>query len=170
MRGAKYPFVYTYTDAPVLHKRGCRIGCHSYNSSITDTAESFDNRPRRTSSIPSRQGAAEGMQDRLQIDTKLVRGSREGHFANKPNSNHSCFIHFHVFSGSRQNVQPQRTPDGPQQTHRSCASVPTAPSRCTTRIPPLTRPKIVCLLSRYGVGASVMKNCDPKNGSVTRTN
>ena len=42
--------------------------------------------------------------------------------------------------------------------YRSCASTATAPSRCTTRIPELTRPKIVCLLSRYGVGPNVMKN------------
>lgn len=46
-------------------------------------------------------------------------------------------------------------------TYRSCASTATAPSLWTTRIPEFTRPKIVCLLSRYGVGASVRKNCDP---------
>ena len=40
----------------------------------------------------------------------------------------------------------------------SLPSVATAPNRCTTFIPPPTRPNIVCLLSRKGVGASVMKN------------
>lgn len=47
-------------------------------------------------------------------------------------------------------------------TDRSWASTPTAPKRCKTRIPELTRPNIVCLLSKYGVGASVRKNCEPK--------
>ena len=47
-------------------------------------------------------------------------------------------------------------------TDRSWASTPTAPKRCKTRIPALTRPNIVCLLSKYGVGASVRKNCEPK--------
>lgn len=47
-------------------------------------------------------------------------------------------------------------------TDRSCASTPTAPKRCKTRIPELTRPNIVCLLSKNGVGASVIKNCEPK--------
>ena len=46
-------------------------------------------------------------------------------------------------------------------THRSLPSVPTTPSRCTTFIPFETRPKIVCLPSRNGVGASVMKNWLP---------
>ena len=46
-------------------------------------------------------------------------------------------------------------------TDRSWASTPTAPKRCKTRIPELTRPNIVCLLSKYGVGASVRKNCEP---------
>jgi hypothetical protein len=43
-------------------------------------------------------------------------------------------------------------------THRSFPSVPTTPSRWMTFIPFETRPKIVCLPSRKGVGASVMKN------------
>lgn len=46
-------------------------------------------------------------------------------------------------------------------TGLSCASVLTNPICLTTLIPSLTRPKIVCLPSRWGVGASVMKNCDP---------
>jgi hypothetical protein len=46
-------------------------------------------------------------------------------------------------------------------THRSFPSVPTTPSRWTTFIPFETRPKIVCLPSRKGVGASVMKNWLP---------
>ena len=44
---------------------------------------------------------------------------------------------------------------------RSCASVATAPILLTTSIPAQTRPKIVCLPSRNGAGASVMKNWDP---------
>src|SRR6266566_1847602 len=47
-------------------------------------------------------------------------------------------------------------------TDRSCASTPTAPKRCKTRIPEPTRPKIVCLLSKNGVGPSVIKNCEPR--------
>ena len=34
-------------------------------------------------------------------------------------------------------------------------------------MPELTRPKIVCLLSRYGVGARVKKNCDPGGTPIT---
>lgn len=41
---------------------------------------------------------------------------------------------------------------------RSPASVCTLPNRLITSIPLLTRPKMVCLPSRCGVGASVMKN------------
>ena len=40
----------------------------------------------------------------------------------------------------------------------SCAPVLTKPSFFTTVIPEHTRPKIVCLPSNHGVGASVMKN------------
>lgn len=42
---------------------------------------------------------------------------------------------------------------------RSRASVCTFPSLLTTPMPEQTRPKIVCLPSSHGVGASVMKNC-----------
>lgn len=42
---------------------------------------------------------------------------------------------------------------------RSCASVCTFPNRLTTLMPEVTRPKIVCLPSSQGVGASVIKNC-----------
>ena len=51
-------------------------------------------------------------------------------------------------------------------THLSCASVATAPRRCKTLIPELTLPKMVCLLSRYGVGARVKKNCEPRRSIV----
>jgi hypothetical protein len=55
-------------------------------------------------------------------------------------------------------------------TDRSCASTPTAPKRCKTRIPELTRPNIVCLLSKNGVGPSVIKNCEPRRAEqkITR--
>lgn len=39
--------------------------------------------------------------------------------------------------------------------------VGTLPSLCTVDMPSLTRPKIVCLPSNQGVGASEIKNCDP---------
>jgi hypothetical protein len=55
---------------------------------------------------------------------------------------------------------------GENKAYRSCASTATDPRRCTTRIPELTRPNMVCLLSRYGVGPSVMKNWDPVRGST----
>lgn len=44
----------------------------------------------------------------------------------------------------------------------------TAPRRCSTLIPELTRPNMVCLLSRYGVGASVRKNWEPRTASATK--
>ena len=37
----------------------------------------------------------------------------------------------------------------------------TFPIASTTSIPPVTRPKIACLPSSHGVGASVTKNCEP---------
>jgi hypothetical protein len=46
-------------------------------------------------------------------------------------------------------------------TGRSCASVLTNPICLTILIPSFTRPKIVCLPSKWGVGARVMKNCEP---------
>lgn len=61
--------------------------------------------------------------------------------------------------GGRDKGQEEKCEGG---TDRSWASTPTAPKRCKTRIPELTRPNIVCLLSKYGVGASVRKNCEPK--------
>lgn len=159
-------------DAPLPQNHGCRPGQNSYHSSITDTAEWFiiDTAELRPYRVGRRREKGYRKGSRLTQRPCGVVAEGTGYSRTKPNSNRSRFIDLHVFSGTRQNLQPQRTPDGPRQTHRSCASVPTAPSRCTTRIPALTRPKIVCLLSRYGVGASVMKNCDPKKGSVTRTN
>lgn len=53
---------------------------------------------------------------------------------------------------------------GQMREKDSCLSLPsvaTAPNLCTTRMPELTRPKMVCLLSRKGVGARVMKNWEP---------
>ena len=44
---------------------------------------------------------------------------------------------------------------------RSLASVCTLPRRLTTPMPAHTRPKMVCLPSRNGVGARVMKNWEP---------
>lgn len=44
---------------------------------------------------------------------------------------------------------------------RFSAPVLTKPIFCTTRMPLLTLPKMVCLPSNHGVGASVMKNCEP---------
>lgn len=46
-------------------------------------------------------------------------------------------------------------------TGLSSAPVGTSPMRFTIAMPFLTRPKMVCLPSSHGVGASVMKNCDP---------
>ena len=43
---------------------------------------------------------------------------------------------------------------------RSVASVCTLPILFTVCMPEYTRPKMVCLLSSHGVGASVMKNCE----------
>ena len=47
---------------------------------------------------------------------------------------------------------------------RSLASVVTLPSRFTVSIPAHTRPKMVCLPSREGQGARVMKNLGRKGG------
>lgn len=49
-------------------------------------------------------------------------------------------------------------------THLSFPSVRTAANRCTVFMPVETRPKIVCLPSRKGVGARVMKNWEPGEG------
>lgn len=43
----------------------------------------------------------------------------------------------------------------------SSAPVLTKPSFFTVLSPLFTRPKMVCFPSNHGVGASVMKNCDP---------
>lgn len=43
-------------------------------------------------------------------------------------------------------------------THLSFPSVRTAAKRCSVGIPLCTRPKMVCLPSRNGVGARVRKN------------
>ena len=43
----------------------------------------------------------------------------------------------------------------------SFAPVGTAPMRLTASMPALTLPKMVCFPSSHGVGASVMKNCEP---------
>lgn len=43
---------------------------------------------------------------------------------------------------------------------RSAASVWTLPSCFTTPMPLQTRPKMVCFPSRWGWGASVIKNCN----------
>lgn len=53
---------------------------------------------------------------------------------------------------------------------RSLASVDTLPMRSTVPMPAATRPKMVCLPSRWGVGASVMKNCEPAMHSEGRCN
>jgi hypothetical protein len=52
-------------------------------------------------------------------------------------------------------------------TGLSFASTATELSRSTTRIPSLTRPKMVCFLSRCGVGARVMKNWSPCHVDVS---
>ena len=46
-------------------------------------------------------------------------------------------------------------------TGRSLASVRATPIRFTTFMPDEMRPKTVCFPSRKGVGANVMKNCEP---------
>ncbi len=51
-------------------------------------------------------------------------------------------------------------------TDRSFASTLTAASLCTVFIPLDTRPKMVCLPSRKGVGARVIKNWDPASDRV----
>lgn len=55
------------------------------------------------------------MQDRLQIDTASVRGSGGEDMRERPNSNRPRFKDLHVFSGTRQNVQPHPTPDRPRK-------------------------------------------------------
>ena len=49
---------------------------------------------------------------------------------------------------------------------RSALSVCTLPNRLTTSIPAHTRPKMVCFPSRWGVGASVTKNCRGRGGQA----
>lgn len=62
-------------------------------------------------------------------------------------SYHPGFVDLDVFP--RTATHEQRATWGCSvATYRSCASVATAPKRCSTRMPELTRPKMVCLLSR----------------------
>jgi hypothetical protein len=80
-----------------------------------------------------------------------------------PSSSRSSFVDLNFFTWPVLiTIQRRRTAMPSAYTYRSCTSTPTAPRRCKTRIPELTRPNIVCLLSRNGVGARVMKNCEPR--------
>jgi len=93
-----------------------------------------------------------------------IRQNRGGAICHRDWSDNSCFVNFNIFSGSE--IVTTVTVSHPRsstqtQTNRSCTSTATAPRRWTTRMPELTRPKMVCLLSKYGVGPSVKKNCEP---------
>ena len=78
-------------------------------------------------------------------------------------------VDLHIFlrsNGKRVNVGALDSVRVP--THRSCPSVATAPSLWRTLIPDSTLPKIVCLLSRNGVGARVRKNWEPEDSEMGR--